>query len=95
MASPVLSRGNDVAVDRGGRVQVVARDHHRAADVADAATSVPSGTMSPLSLRTLSWLMSLDRLRKLPVGLEVDLPVAAEVVEVVDVVASPGRSAAR
>ena len=34
MASPVLIPGLDVAADRGGGVQVVARDRDRAADLA-------------------------------------------------------------
>ena len=41
--------------------------------------------MSPLSLRTCSCLQVLDCLRNVGVGLDVDLPGAAEAVEVVDV----------
>ena len=66
-------------------VHVVAHDHHRPARCRGPSTSVPRGTISPEALRTLSCSTSSRRAAEAGVGLDVDLPGAAELVEVVDV----------
>ena len=87
MASPVLNPGRMLPGDRRGRVEVVARDRDGTAAITSAVTltSVPSGTICPHLLRTWSRLMALDPVAVLAVRLDGDLPVAAELVEAVDV----------
>ena len=85
IAWPELTPGAGVAVDRRRRVHVVAHDQHRPADCRAPWRSVPSGTISPLVVADLELLEVLDLLAEVCVGLHVDLPGAAEAVEVVDV----------
>ena len=62
--------------------------------VAHAWRTSPSGTICPRCVADLELLEVLDLLAEVGVGLHVDLPGAAEAVEVVDVAASRGRPAA-
>ena len=83
MAWPELTPGG-AAVDRGGRVHVVARQHQRAVDFAMLA-SEPSGTMPPSAVADFEPRDVLESVAELRVGLDDDLPGAAEEVEIVDV----------
>ena len=50
-----------------------------------SSATVPSGTISPVAVADLELPDLLGRAAERPVGLELDLPGAAELVEVVDV----------
>ena len=72
------------AVDRRRRVEVVASDHHRAADFAHVGQRAQWYHLL-LLVADFQQVHLFDAAAKLALGLEVDLPGAAELVEVVDV----------
>ena len=84
MASPELTPGGRVAGDGGGGVHVVAHDHHRPADVAHVHERAEPDhlalVVAHLELQDVGHFVA-----KLLIGLDVDLPGPAELVEVVDV----------
>ncbi len=84
MAWPELTPGAGFSVDRGRGIQVVADDHQRAADVLEAGERCRRGPSRRAALE-LDALEVVDLLAESAVGLDVDLPGAAEEVEVVDV----------
>ena len=88
--SPVLTPGSDGAVDRGRREHVVADDLDRPGGVADLGHR-PQRHHVAVGVADLELLDGLRIHAEGGVGLDVDLPGAAEAVEVVDVVAAQVR----
>ncbi len=84
---PRAGAGPRVAGDGGGGIQVVAHDAHRAARVAHRQDRAQQDHL-PLVVAHLELANSLDLVAEARIGLEIDLPGPAELVEVVDVVRS-------
>ena len=85
IAWPELTPGAGFRLIVADGIQVVPDDHHRAAHVADRGDDCRSGPCRRCSLRTRSAGQVADLLAEVGVALDVDLPGAAEPVEVVDV----------
>ncbi len=76
--------GIDAAVDRRGRIEVVARDHHGPIDAAHVDQRVERDHLAA-GVADLDLVDVFDLIAERAVGHDVDLPVAAEGVEVVHV----------
>ena len=74
----------EVPADGRGRVEVVAVDEDRAADFADVGQRAQRDHLS-LVVADLQQIDVVDLVAEIALGLDVDLPVAAEGVETVDV----------